>query len=82
MSTANTLPHSANIAIHVFCGTAALCLALAAIFSRKGGSIPGCGADCGHPPLQRLYKRAIIEFHHASSLTETPGNSAALLLSR
>jgi hypothetical protein len=37
MATAHISPHSANIAIHVACGSAALCLGLIAILSRKGG---------------------------------------------
>jgi hypothetical protein len=39
MSSAHTLPHAVNIAIHVVGGTAALCLGLIAILSRKGGPI-------------------------------------------
>lgn len=39
MSTAHTLSHSVNIAVHVVCGTAALCLGLIALLSRKGGPV-------------------------------------------
>jgi uncharacterized membrane protein len=39
MSMAHTLPHTVNIAIHIGCGTLALCLGLIAILSRKGGPL-------------------------------------------
>ena len=39
MLTAHRLPHSLTIAIHVACGSVALCLSLMSILSRKGGPI-------------------------------------------
>jgi uncharacterized membrane protein len=39
MAPAHSLPHSVNIAIHVACGSAALCLGMVAIVSRKGGLV-------------------------------------------
>jgi uncharacterized membrane protein len=36
---AHSLPHTVNIAIHVVCGSAALCLGMVAIVSRKGGPV-------------------------------------------
>jgi uncharacterized membrane protein len=37
--SAHSLPHWANIALHVIFGTAALCLGMIAIVSRKGGPV-------------------------------------------
>jgi uncharacterized membrane protein len=37
--SAHTVPHWINIAVHVLCGTAALCLGMIAIVSRKGGRV-------------------------------------------
>jgi hypothetical protein len=39
MPAAHSLPHWVNIAIHIACGTAALCLGMIAIVSRKGGPV-------------------------------------------
>jgi uncharacterized membrane protein len=37
--SAHSLPHWINIGVHVVCGTAALCLGMIAIASRKGGRV-------------------------------------------